>query len=74
MSRELVTIPQALAARPWLTERFLRRLVAEQRIPYHKVAGRVLFDLADLDDLAERNRVEPPRPLRLLERRRRTGT
>lgn len=60
MSRQLVNIPQAIEARPWLTERFLRRLVEEQRVPYHKVAGRVLFDLAELDALAEAGRVEPP--------------
>lgn len=69
MSRQLVTIPQALAARPWLTERFLRRLVAEKRVGYHKVAGRVLFDLRELDDLAELGRVEPPPALRLVGRR-----
>ncbi|MBK9180968.1 MAG: DNA-binding protein [Acidimicrobiales bacterium] len=57
--RQLVTIPQAVEARPWLTERYLRRLVAERRLPYHKVAGRLLFDLADLDAHAEEHRVEP---------------
>lgn len=60
MSRQLVNIPQALEQRPWLTERFLRHLVAKRRIPYHKVGGRVLFDLADLDAFAEKGRVEPP--------------
>jgi excisionase family DNA binding protein len=58
--RELVRLPQAVEARPWTSERLLRRLVAERRIPFHKVAGRLLFDLADLDAFAEAGRVEPP--------------
>jgi hypothetical protein len=33
-------------------------MVAERRIAYHKVDGRVLFDLADLDAYAEAGRVE----------------
>jgi excisionase family DNA binding protein len=69
VSRQLVNIPQAVEQRPWLTERFLRRLVAKRRIPYHKVGGRVLFDLADLDALAEQGRVEPVGAVRLAGRR-----
>ena len=65
MSRHLVTLAQAVEARPWLTERFLRRLVAERRVPYFKVGGKLLFDLDDLDALAERGRVEPPENRRL---------
>lgn len=65
MSRHLVTLAQAVEARPWLTERFLRRLVAERRVAFHKVGGRLLFDLSDLDALAERGRVEPPECRRL---------
>ena len=60
MSRQLVTLAQAVEARPWVSERFLRRLVAERRVPFHKVGSRLLFDLDDLDNLAERGRVEPP--------------
>jgi excisionase family DNA binding protein len=41
-----------------LTERWLRRLVYERRVPFHKVGGRLLFDLEDLDKLAESGRVE----------------
>jgi len=66
VSRRLVTLPQALEQRPWLTEPFLRRLVKEKRVAYHKLGGRLLFDLGDLDELAERGRVEPPAPLRIL--------
>ncbi len=73
MSRQLVTIPQAVAARPWLTERLLRRYVAERRVPFHRVGRRVLFDLADLDAFAEAGRVEPPAPLRLAQPRRSAG-
>ena len=58
-TRELVTIPQAIEARPWLTERYLRRLVHERRVAFHKVGARLLFDLADLDQLAEAGRREP---------------
>lgn len=68
MTRQLVTIAQAAQARPWATERYLRRLISERRIPFHKVAGgrggRVLLDLADIDALAERGRVEVAPPLR----------
>ena len=42
----------------WATERLLRRLVYERRIPYSKPASRVLIDLDDLDQLLERSRVE----------------
>lgn len=68
MSRQLRTLPQVLEERPWLTERFLRRLVAQKRIRYFKVRNRVLFDLDDLDDLAEGGRVEP-RGLQIVGRR-----
>jgi hypothetical protein len=69
MSRQLVTLRQAVEARPWLSERLVRRLVAERRVPFHKVASRLLFDLADLDAFAESGRVEPP-TVRHLERTR----
>jgi hypothetical protein len=58
MSRQLVTLQQAVVQRPWLTERWLRRLVYERRVPFHKVGNRLVFDLADLDALVERGRVE----------------
>jgi hypothetical protein len=32
--------------------------VYEHRLAYHKVAGRVLIDLDDLDEMAERGRVD----------------
>lgn len=56
--RNLVPLKKVPNERPWTTERLLRRFVAEHRIPYYKVAGRVLIDLADLDAMAEAGRVE----------------
>lgn len=44
--------------RPHWTERQLRRMVAEKRVPFFKVEGRILFDLDELDAYAERGRVE----------------
>lgn len=43
----------------WASERLLRRLVYERRIPYSKPANRVLIDLYDLDRLVAEARVEP---------------
>ena len=65
--RRYVTFDQALTECPWLTERWLRRLVAEKRVAFSKPAGsnRLLFDLADLEDLAENGRVEPRTKLSL---------
>ena len=61
MTRHLVTLPQAVAERPYLTERWLRRLVSERRIAFHKAGGRLLFDLEDLDKWADAGRVEATR-------------
>jgi excisionase family DNA binding protein len=45
-----------------LPERFIRRLVAERRIPFIKVAGtRVRFIPEDLDEWILSQRVEPKR-------------
>ncbi len=56
--RQLVPLKQVPEHRPWTTERLLRRLVAEKRIPFHKMGASVLIDLADLDALAEAGRVD----------------
>jgi DNA-binding transcriptional regulator YiaG len=59
-ARNLIPLLEVPSHRPWTTVRWLRRQVAERRIPYYKpTGGRVLIDLADLDALAERGRVEP---------------
>lgn len=46
-----------------VSERKMRRLVAERRVPFHKIGRLLRFLVADLDDLLESGRVEPPRPL-----------
>ena len=56
-----LTLKQLLEARPWLTERYVRRLVAERRIRFSKVGERLLFDVADFDRLVEAGRVEARR-------------
>lgn len=40
----------------WANTRWLRRQVYERGLPCHKVAGRVLIDLNDLDRLVEQGR------------------
>jgi excisionase family DNA binding protein len=57
-ARQLYPLKEVTEHRPWATERKLRRLVAEHRIPYHKVGASVLIDLEDVDALAEAGRVE----------------
>lgn len=59
-----LTLAQA-AAHLNVSERFMRRLVAERRIAFHKVGHFVRFRAADLDAFLEAGRVEPPpdRPL-----------
>lgn len=67
-SGRLRTLKQTVEERPWLTERWLRRLIYERRIRYRKVGNRVLLDLADVDALAEAGRVEPAEVERSKER------
>lgn len=55
---EYRTIAQAVQERPWLTERYLRRLVFERRVPFSKVGGRVVVDLLELDLLVSSSRIE----------------
>jgi excisionase family DNA binding protein len=61
----LLTVNEAadrLATKP----RFVRRLIAEKRIPYVKLGSHVRIDAADLDDFVLAGRVSPQvRPLRL---------
>lgn len=49
----------AAAERLGVTERFMRRLVAERRIPFHKLGYHVRFKVSDLDAFAAAGRVEP---------------
>lgn len=43
-----VAIAEA-AAHLATTERHMRRLVHEKKVPFHKLGGKVRFDLAELD-------------------------
>ena len=54
-----------------MSERFVRRLVAERRIPYLKVGRLLRFRADDLDQFLERCRVEPATPHPLLRQSRR---
>lgn len=47
-----------LAERLGTTERFVRRLVTERRVPFHKVGKYVRFDPNDIDDWLVERRVE----------------
>lgn len=58
---ELIGVVE-LATRLGTTERFVRRLVAERRVPFHKVGKYVRFDPRDIDAWLEDNRVVPARP------------
>jgi hypothetical protein len=63
MSPQFVTLKQALEQRPWLTERWLRKAVAQKLIPYYKLGTKLLFDLVDIDGYVEDRRVEAaPQP------------
>ena len=57
VERPMLGIPQ-LAERLGTTERFVRRLVCERRIPFHKVGKYVRFDPRDIDDYLAERRVE----------------
>lgn len=48
-----------LADRLGTSERFVRRLVAERRVPFHKVGKYVRFDPRDIDTWLANHRVEP---------------
>lgn len=54
----LLSVEQA-AERLETPVRFVRRLVAERRIPFHKVGRYVRFNVDDLDDFIAAGRVEP---------------
>jgi excisionase family DNA binding protein len=55
---EVLTIEQA-AARIQMSERYVRRLVAERRIPFHKLGRSVRIKAVDLAAHVESGRVEP---------------
>jgi excisionase family DNA binding protein len=47
--------------------RFVRRLIAERRIAFHKIGRHVRLAVADLDAFVEAGRVAPIRPDQLWE-------
>ena len=53
-----LTVPEA-AALLGVSERFIRHLVAERRIPYIKLGRLLRFDPEDLAAFIEAGRVEP---------------
>jgi len=55
----LMTLSQLIEARPWLTERYVRRLVAERRVGFYKPGLRLLFDVDEVDAYVEQTRVDP---------------
>jgi excisionase family DNA binding protein len=59
-----------LAARLGVSERFVRRLVEERRIPYLKIGRFIRFDPVEIDRWLTPQRVEP-RPAFAVSRRRR---
>jgi excisionase family DNA binding protein len=59
----LLTVDEAatyLATKP----RFIRRLIAEKRIPYVKLGAHVRLDTDDLDRFVDAGRVHPQIPAR----------
>ena len=54
--RVLIDIPE-LAARLAVSERFVRRLIAERRVPFFKVGKFIRFDSNDIDRWIETRRV-----------------
>jgi excisionase family DNA binding protein len=53
-----LTLPEA-AAYLNVSQRFMRRLVAERRIAFHKLGHLLRFRIADLDGFLSAGRVEP---------------
>jgi excisionase family DNA binding protein len=49
-----------LAARLGVTERFVRRLVEERRVPYFKLGRLVRFDAAEIEDWLVSHHIDPP--------------
>lgn len=55
---EILTVEEA-AARIKMSTRYVRRLIAERRIAFHKVGRRVRIKASDLAAHLEAGRVEP---------------
>lgn len=50
---------EEVAARLGVTVRFVRRLVHERRIPFHRIGRHVRFDPVDVEAFIADGRVEP---------------
>jgi hypothetical protein len=50
---ELLTLHQLVETCPWLTERWVRSMVADGRLPRRKIGNRLLFRLDDLAPLIQ---------------------
>jgi excisionase family DNA binding protein len=55
--QELLTIRQA-AARMCMSERHVRRLVGERRIPFHRLGRSIRLSINDIDGYVDAGRVE----------------
>jgi len=55
---QLLTVTEA-AERLDTPVRFVRRLIAERRIPFHKIGRHVRIHTHDIDDFIAAGRVEP---------------
>ena len=54
--RQLIDIP-GLADRLGVSQRFVRRLIAERRVPFYKVGKFIRFDSSDIDQWIENHRI-----------------
>lgn len=61
MDKKYLNVPEA-AAYLNTTVRFVRRLIAERRIAFHKFGAHVRLALSDLDAFVDAGRVEPITP------------
>jgi excisionase family DNA binding protein len=61
-SQRPLTLDEA-AAYLNVSVRFMRRLVAERRVAYHKLGALLRFRREDLDGFFAKGRVEPPGPV-----------
>jgi excisionase family DNA binding protein len=58
MGTRYLSVPEA-AKYLNTSERFIRRLIAERRVAFHKLGKHVRFAIADLDAYVADGRVEP---------------
>lgn len=54
----LLTVPQAAEYAPAFGERYFRRLIADRKMPFFKIGGRVFISRDDIDQLVAQSRIE----------------